>query len=297
MQLRKDWVIPTGVGITSFIAGVGVGYVLSNRQVKARSDRTDANIEALRAELRELKAAKEEFPSGLGDQETEGRGDQTSSGIRDDDTNQPKLPFGESVEGLDSEPELRPKKPKQEPIVQARVIQHIESGSMKDKIDDMISEEIPPEEEYDDPGDYLVSDNRNVWDDEWDWDLEERLYRSKKIGPNPPYVIHKDEYDRDENDWGHEEIIYYAGDSVYVDRDEKPIHNFIHIVGDVADKFGHGSKDPNIVFVRNEKIEMEYEILRHEGHYSEDVLGIEIEHAYKANRAKKNKQKPKFKLD
>jgi len=60
------------------------------------------------------------------------------------------------------------------------------------------------------------------------------------------------------------------------DSHDKPIYNHSEVVGELL--FGHGSNDPNVVYIRNPKLEAEYEILRDEGSYEEIVLGEQIEH-------------------
>jgi hypothetical protein len=42
-------------------------------------------------------------------------------------------------------------------------------------------------------------------------------------------------------------------------------------------RFGHGSKDPNVVYIRNPRLEMEMEILRDPSSYEKEVLGETIE--------------------
>ena len=44
-------------------------------------------------------------------------------------------------------------------------------------------------------------------------------------------------------------------------------------------KFGHGSNDPTVVFVRNDKYKAEYEVLKHDGAYQVDVLGLDWDEA------------------
>lgn len=105
-----------------------------------------------------------------------------------------------------------------------------------------------------------------------EWDMEEEL---KKRSSDQPYVLHRDEFYAEENDFTQVTLTYYAGDDILVDQEDKPIYNYSNVVGDLL--FGHGSGDPKVFHVRNEKLECEYEILRDEGLYSVEVLGLEIE--------------------
>lgn len=128
----------------------------------------------------------------------------------------------------------------------------------------------------------------NYRDDYWDYKEE-----AQNRGPNRPYVIHVDEFNSDEMDYPHETLTYYVGDDVLCDSKGAPVYNR-DIFGILL--FGHGSEDENIVYVRNEKIECEYEILRDPGHFGMEVLGLdeEIQHSRKP---KKGKQHPKFRLE
>ena len=117
---------------------------------------------------------------------------------------------------------------------------------------------------------------------------------AKNRTPHRPYVIHVNEFSSNESDYPHETLTYYVGDDVLCDKDDKPIYNRDSLVGLLL--FGHGSEDSDIVYVRNEKIECEYEILRQPGHFGQDILGLEEEIQH-SRKPKKGKQHPKFRLE
>lgn len=103
------------------------------------------------------------------------------------------------------------------------------------------------------------------------WDYEAEVGRRR---PEYPYVIHVDErYERD--GYTHTELTYYAGDDVLCDADDKPVEEIDKVVG-VAnlEKFGHGSGDKSVVFIRNDELKLEVEVTRDEGSFSEVVHGI-----------------------
>lgn len=104
-----------------------------------------------------------------------------------------------------------------------------------------------------------------------DWDLEEEL---KGRGTDQPYILHKDEFYAEESGLSQFTLSYYEGDDIMADEDDKPVYNYIHTTGPL--KFGHGSGDPNVFYVRNAKFKAEYEILKVEGLFSVEVLGLEI---------------------
>jgi hypothetical protein len=40
-------------------------------------------------------------------------------------------------------------------------------------------------------------------------------------------------------------------------------------------RFGHGSGDPNVVYIRNPKLEADFEVTRSAGKYAKEVLGYD----------------------
>ena len=123
-------------------------------------------------------------------------------------------------------------------------------------------------------------DPKNVFaavsaDDNWDYEIELANRTEDK-----PYVIHRDEFWTNENDWDQSSLTYYSGDDILVDQEETPIYNRDQVVGEMPPKFGHGSGDANCVHIRNPKFMSEYEVLLHDGAYSEVVLGIIAEDEY-----------------
>lgn len=127
--------------------------------------------------------------------------------------------------------------------------------------------------------------------DEWD-----RAKEALGRGPDRPYVIHVDEFSSNESDYPHETLVYYVGDDVLCDSKNQPIYNRDSLVGLLL--FGHGSDDEDLLYVRNEKIECEYEIQRMPGHFGIEILGYdeEIQHS-KGHKPKRGKQHPKFRLE
>lgn len=118
-----------------------------------------------------------------------------------------------------------------------------------------------------------VIERKNIFDGHEDsWDYEAEL--SVRDG-EMPYVIHLDEFANDEMGFRQETVTFYAGDNIMADAADVPIYGFESMMGDL--KFGHGSNDKNVVYVRNEKMKMEWEVLYHDGAYEIEVLGYEME--------------------
>lgn len=144
---------------------------------------------------------------------------------------------------------------------------------------------VPPEEEeaqdaasagFPVPSEEEVAETvENVFDkdepQDGGWDYEAEIARRR---PEFPYVIHEDERHEKEG-YTHTELTYYAGDDVLTDSDDKPIEEIDKVVGAAnLEKFGHGSGDKDVVFIRNDALELEVEVQRDEGSYSEVVHGI-----------------------
>lgn len=105
-------------------------------------------------------------------------------------------------------------------------------------------------------------------DDEWDWLLSNR-------DPSKPYIISVDEYMLENDHFDKETLAYYEEDDTLCDTSDRPIDDPESVVGnDPLLRFGTGSGDKNIVYVRNESTSVDYEIIRDERAYTEVVLGL-----------------------
>lgn len=89
-----------------------------------------------------------------------------------------------------------------------------------------------------------------------------------------PYIIHKDEFLEDEMDFRQQTVTYYVQDDILADEEDTPIYGFKQQMGEL--KFGHGSDDPNVVYIRNEALRSEWEVLKHAGSFAYEVLGEEF---------------------
>ena len=105
---------------------------------------------------------------------------------------------------------------------------------------------------------------------EWD-QAEEDENRS----PDSPYVISKDEFHNGQTPHRQTSLVYYAGDNILCDEKSIPLYDHSKIVGRL--EFGRGSGDPDIVYIRNEKLDSEFEVTRVDGTYQAEVLGLAAE--------------------
>lgn len=103
---------------------------------------------------------------------------------------------------------------------------------------------------------------------EWDYDEE-----AKMRDPETPYVIHEDEWS--ESELEKMTLTYYEGDQTLADEKDEPIPIIEEVVGiENLERFGHGTGDARTVFVRNERMNTEFEIVKHDGKFAEEVLGF-----------------------
>lgn len=109
-----------------------------------------------------------------------------------------------------------------------------------------------------------------VPDDDWDEEME-----LSNRHPNAPYTIHQDEYISDEMGFHQETVTYYQGDDILADVEDHPIYNYAGLMGEL--RFGHGSKDPGTVYIRNETLHIEWEVLLHQGSFEQEVIGLQME--------------------
>lgn len=99
------------------------------------------------------------------------------------------------------------------------------------------------------------------------YDVEEK---GETMAADKPYIIAPEEFG--ENGYFTESLTYYA-DGILTDFTDNIIENVDEVVG--ADAFTHfGEYEDDSVFVRNDKLHTDYEILRDLRNF-EDVVGVE----------------------
>lgn len=89
-----------------------------------------------------------------------------------------------------------------------------------------------------------------------------------------PYIVSSRENLENEDECDQITLTYYAGDGVLTDANDEPYEK--DYVGEQhLGMFGHRSNDPNVLYVRNEKVDAIYEILKSDGAYAIEVLGLD----------------------
>lgn len=97
--------------------------------------------------------------------------------------------------------------------------------------------------------------------------------------PEHPYPITVEEFMGAEVGYNSITLTYYSGDDTLSGEDEQPIRDIENTVGEENLKlFGsEGYSDPNTIYVRNERLSADFEVILHQSKYSVDVLGLDDE--------------------
>lgn len=242
-QTKREIVIGTAAGVVSFGVGAAAGYIFCMRRTRS----TLANMEHVLESMDEAVAQAELDLLTLREE--------TEKLVPFVDPDQTSLEEITPLTEDGSSTEL--------PV---HVIErHTDEGNQTHTL---TVDELPT----------LDHQRRNVFpatvgdDPNWDYDVE---VRARELAPDQPFVLHKNEFEDNDPEYSQSTLTYYEGDDVLTDDHDVPIYDYKRLVGDI--KFGKGSGDPNVFYVRNPKLEADYEVLRHTGHYSVEVLGVEIE--------------------
>lgn len=92
--------------------------------------------------------------------------------------------------------------------------------------------------------------------------------------PDKPYVISQEEFMENDDEHNQVSLTWYADDTLADHRDDI-IEDPDQYVGLENLRFGEGSSDENIVHIRNPRLDLDFEIVRSERTYKEDVLGLD----------------------
>lgn len=118
-----------------------------------------------------------------------------------------------------------------------------------------------------------------------------QIVEQQNRGPIHPYIIHQDEHMANEDDYTQVTLTYFSGDDVLADERDTVIAEPDVIVGlDNLQKFGHGSNDPNTVYIRNPRLEVDYEVIRSEGTFAQEVHGFsgdDLQHSERRRRRRR----------
>lgn len=146
------------------------------------------------------------------------------------------------------------------------------------KEDRDFNDRLIDESEYSTQSDYTDEEVEALKDVARDLDsnpnISDREIMAEERDPDIPYLITLDDYN--ESDLDPVSVTYYEKDNTLVDEREKLVDDVESTVGSQHLRmFGHGSEDEDIVYVRNERLAVDFEITRDYRSYWTDVLGAE----------------------
>ncbi len=135
---------------------------------------------------------------------------------------------------------------------------------------------VPPPDSVREDDEPEERKTRNVFRDiepvDFVWDYQEE---KKKRSPDFPYVIHYDE--TQELDYQSITLTWYEKDDVLCNERDEIIdpEDRNNVIGDKnLERFGHGSNDPVVVYIRNDRMELMYEVVKSPNAYAEEVHGF-----------------------
>lgn len=89
-----------------------------------------------------------------------------------------------------------------------------------------------------------------------------------------PRLITQDEFMANEPDHQQATLTYYEGSDQLCGEADEPIDNEEIVVGlQYKTRFGWNSSDDNTVHIRNDALHMDFEVVKSEGSYEQEVLG------------------------
>ncbi len=89
------------------------------------------------------------------------------------------------------------------------------------------------------------------------------------------YVIDSEEFSRECAHHAKITYQYYAEDNTVADENDEIVLTPEDELGDALEHFGEDQEDPYVVRVRNNRLGIDFEVLKVDGSYSRDVLGHE----------------------
>lgn len=88
--------------------------------------------------------------------------------------------------------------------------------------------------------------------------------------PNVPYVISQFVF-LEEDTQIKTALAYYEDDDVLIDEDLVIVDDITATVGNALQNFGKGSNNPDVVYVRNDRLDLDMEVVRHEGSFIDQL--------------------------
>lgn len=101
-----------------------------------------------------------------------------------------------------------------------------------------------------------------------------RDFKKKDVrDPDKPYVITEEEFMLGERNYNTSTVTYYAGDGTLGDERDEIVDGVDQMVG--INNLNEMIKNPDVttIYIRNERLALDIEVIRSNGKYAEEVLG------------------------
>jgi len=250
---RNPKTIVVVLGISCVVAGAGLGVVAykiaKKRLQKEYEEKLDQDLAEMREfYIRQAKAGKYSTPRSAAEAML------TNDAV-------------ETLEKYRAEQKARAEKAEEKPEpVGPRKIEYSKIVTNEQAKDEMRDNVVQLEETAERN---IFVDGRPLVSDDWDAEAEEAS-RNRAF----PYIISQEEFFENTFEHSQNTLTYYEGDEVLADEKDEMIHDPDMIIGEGNIRFGYGSREANNVYIRNEKMEADFEVVRSTGKYAEEVLGI-----------------------
>ena len=114
-----------------------------------------------------------------------------------------------------------------------------------------------------------LADSLHPTDDEGEFFEEECTWNDPFEGDANIEIISEDEYEIGGNAYAKEHMTYYELDRVLTFDSGDIVYEPSELIGDGLKRFGESSQDPDVVYVRNKDLRIDYEITRISEAYNE----------------------------
>jgi hypothetical protein len=260
--LSKKWVIPATVGVASFGGGLVAGYIWGKRNGKVSViSFADNDLDF----LSEFEEETKHDPNQLEIEFDNGSTSMIPQHVVSRAEYAKMMSLERDIQVIEEEEEIPWELEEEAELL-------LEEDELEEAIAEQMHHEIVDNDEDNLP------EVRNIFanqldDDQWNYD-DELSIRT----PDLPYVISIDEFVADEGGCEQSTVTYYQGDDIMADQFDVPLYGFNEMMGDL--KFGHGSNASDVVYIRNEKLGLEWEVILNTGRFDIEVLGHDIEDVY-----------------
>lgn len=156
-------------------------------------------------------------------------------------------------------------------------------GALKDATEPSTAERVERVDEAVDAVEEARERVEEIFGDGNGFDLEHEMETRNAAFP---FVISKEEFLENEPEHEQMRLTYFEGDGALIDSKDQSVSDTDTSVGDDnLTRFGYGSGEKNLVYVRNMRLECDFEIQRDERTYAE-TLGF-IEHSDDTRRGRR----------